>query len=394
MVSVGQVVPHEVIGMANYSKNLVIGLGGAATINRSHFLGAVCGMERIMGRPLGPVRDVVDAAFDRFVARRVEVLWILTVVEDAPDGTVQRGLFVGRGGSGASGGAAYRAAAALAAACNIDIVDEPVGRVACWLDPVEFRSTWLANKAIYRTRMAIADGGELVVLAPGVSRFGEDPSLDALIRRHGYHGTAATLDALASDPELADNLGAAAHLIHSSSEGRFSITYCTDPSTGGLRARRSSAPGTTGVRSRRSSSASASRQRRRRAGERTGGARSSTSRTPPSASGWRGLEPAELRPIHDQLRYRDRIVPLDVAILARHPAALPFGARALAVPLERTRGAVFPVERRPRYEGRKTSRSILWSAQTPSTTMMPRGRTTLGCSHRSPQPPGIPPVLG
>jgi carbohydrate kinase (thermoresistant glucokinase family) len=234
VVSVGQVVPHEVIGMANYSKNLVIGLGGAATINRSHFLGAVCGMERIMGRPLGPVRDVVDAAFDRFVARRVEVLWILTVVEDAPDGTVQRGLFVGRGGSGASGGAAYRAAAALAAACNIDIVDEPVGRVACWLDPVEFRSTWLANKAIYRTRMAIADGGELVVLAPGVSRFGEDPSLDALIRRHGYHGTAATLDALASDPELADNLGAAAHLIHSSSEGRFSITYCTDPSTGGL----------------------------------------------------------------------------------------------------------------------------------------------------------------
>jgi carbohydrate kinase (thermoresistant glucokinase family) len=234
VVSVGQVVPHEVIGMANYSKNLVIGLGGAATINRSHFLGAVCGMEGIMGRAQGPVRDAVDAGFDRFLAPTVEVLWILTVMQDAPAGVIHRGLFVGRGGSGASGGAAYRAAAGLAARCNIDVVDQPLDRIACWLDPDEFRSTWLANKAIYRTRMAIADGGELVALAPGVARFGEDAALDALIRRHGYRGTAATLAALQGDPELAENLGAAAHLIHSSSEGRFSIVYCTDPASGGL----------------------------------------------------------------------------------------------------------------------------------------------------------------
>ena len=234
VVSIGQVVPHEVIGMANFTKNLVIGLGGAATIHRSHFLGAVCDMESIMGQVTSPVRDVVDAAFDRFIAPTVDVLWLFTVIEDTPDGVVQRGLFAGRGRTSESGGAAYRAAAALAQQCNIDVVPRALDRVVCWLDADEFKSTWLGNKAVYRTRMALADGGELIVLAPGVVRFGEDPAIDALIRRHGYRGTQATLSALGDDLILADNLGAAAHLIHGSSEGRFHIVYCTDPASGGL----------------------------------------------------------------------------------------------------------------------------------------------------------------
>jgi carbohydrate kinase (thermoresistant glucokinase family) len=233
VVSVGQVVPHEVIGMANYTKNVVIGLGGAATINTTHLLGALCDMEAIMGRVHTPVRDVVDAAFDRYLAPRTDTLWVLTVVQDTHAGVVQRGLFVGRGGSGASGGAAYRDAAEVAAACNITVT-APMARVVCWLDEDEFHSTWLANKAVYRTRMALADGAELVLLAPGVSRFGEDAIVDRVIRRHGYRGTPAVLEALAHDPELADNLGAAAHLIHGSSEGRFRIVYCTDPGRGGL----------------------------------------------------------------------------------------------------------------------------------------------------------------
>jgi nickel-dependent lactate racemase len=234
VVSIGQVVPHEVIGMANFTKNLVIGLGGGLTIHRSHFLGAVCDMETIMGRAHSPVRDAVDAAFDRFLASGIPVLWVLTVTEDTAEGVAHRGLFAGRGGSGESGGAAYEAAAALSARCNIERVAEPLTRVTCWLDPDEFRTTWLANKAIYRTRMALADGGDLIVLAPGVARFGEDASIDALIRRHGYRGTEAALEAMQRDPELAESLGTVAHLIHGSSEGRFRIVYCTSPATGGL----------------------------------------------------------------------------------------------------------------------------------------------------------------
>ncbi len=234
VVSIGQVVPHEVIGMANFTKNIVIGLGGAPTVHRSHFLGAVCEMETLMGRTDGPVRHVVDAAFDRFIAPRVAVLWLLTVMEDTDAGVVQRGMFAGRGRSSESGGAAYRAAAELSAACNVTLVDQPIRRVVCLLDPAEFRTTWLGNKAVYRTRMAIADGGELLVLAPGVTHFGEDPAIDTLIRAHGYRGTAATLAAVDVDTELAASLGAAAHLIHGSSEDRFTITYCTDATSGGL----------------------------------------------------------------------------------------------------------------------------------------------------------------
>jgi hypothetical protein len=105
----------------------------------------------------------------------------------------------------------------------------PFDRCVVRLDPAEYRSTWLGNKAIYRTRLAMADGGELIVVAPGVSRFGEDPLVDVLIRRYGYHGREAALEAMASDPELAANLAAVAHLIHGSTEGRFVVTYATGP---------------------------------------------------------------------------------------------------------------------------------------------------------------------
>ena len=206
----------------------------APTIHRTHFVGAVAGMESIMGRAVSPVRDLVDAAFDRFLAPSVEVMWVLTVVEDIGARTALRGIFAGVGGSSGSGGAAFGAAADLSRRVNVELVDDPFEQVVCWLDPREFRSTWLGNKAVYRTRMAIADGGELLVLAPGVHRFGEDDRIDRLIRRHGYRTTLTVLDAVAGDPELGRNLGAAAHLIHGSSEGRFRIVYCTDPARGGL----------------------------------------------------------------------------------------------------------------------------------------------------------------
>ncbi len=54
--------PHEVIGMANYTKNIFVGIGGSEGINKSHFLGASYGMERIMGRAESPVRDVLEYA--------------------------------------------------------------------------------------------------------------------------------------------------------------------------------------------------------------------------------------------------------------------------------------------------------------------------------------------
>ncbi len=234
VISLGQVLPHEVVGMAGYAKNLVVGLGGASFIGASHLLGALVGVETIIGDTATPVRDLVDTAFDRMLAPRFDVLFVLTVVEASPRGETLRAVLSGRGGTGRSGAAAFRQAAGLARRCNITLVDEPWGRATCWLDAREFRSTWLGNKAIYRTRRALAPGAELIVLAPGVERFGEDPAIDRLIRRHGYLGRDAVLVAAAHDAELQASPGTMAHLIHGSSEGRFSITYCTDPDGGGL----------------------------------------------------------------------------------------------------------------------------------------------------------------
>jgi hypothetical protein len=107
-------------------------------------------------------------------------------------------------------------------------VETGIKKCVVYLDPSEFTSTWLGNKSVYRTRMAMADGGELIVLAPGVHQFGEDKAVDALIRKYGYKGRLHTLEVFKS-PEADDlraNMGAAAHLIHGSSDGRFSITYC------------------------------------------------------------------------------------------------------------------------------------------------------------------------
>jgi hypothetical protein len=105
-------------------------------------------------------------------------------------------------------------------------MDEPVNKAVVYLESDEFRTTWLGNKAIYRTRMAMADGGELLILAPGLERFGEDTGIDALIRKHGYRPAKVIQDKVLHDAELAGSLSAAAHLIHGSSEGRFTVRYC------------------------------------------------------------------------------------------------------------------------------------------------------------------------
>ena len=221
IVSVGQVVPHEVIGLANYTKNVMIGVGGKDTINKSHFLGAVCGMESIMGRADTPVRRALNAGFDRYVRDELNVQFILTVIgPDDAFNNVLRGLYIG------DDDATFEAAGQLSREVNFDVFDEPLERCVVYLDPEEFHTTWLGNKAVYRTRMAMADEGELIILAPALGGFGEDAEIDKLIRRHGYKGTPHTLQAIKDDPEMAGNLSAAAHLIHGTSEGRFTITYC------------------------------------------------------------------------------------------------------------------------------------------------------------------------
>jgi len=220
ILSVGQVVPHEVIGMANYNKNVLVGTGGHQGISRSHYLGAVYGMERIMGRAINPVRNVLNYASDHFLSR-LPIVYVLTVVGSKPGGGLAvRGLFIGDDVE------CFLRAAELSLQVNFFMLDKPIQKAVVYLDPSEYHSTWLGNKAIYRTRMALADGAELIILAPGVKEFGEDKTIDGLIRKYGYRGTEATLQAVKDNADLAGDLSAAAHLIHGSSEDRFTICWC------------------------------------------------------------------------------------------------------------------------------------------------------------------------
>jgi nickel-dependent lactate racemase len=220
ILSVGQVVPHEVVGMANFNKNIFVGTGGSAGINKSHYLGAVYGMERMMGRANTPVRAVLNYASRNFT-NHLPIVYAHTVVgKDKLNRLQVVGLFVGDDEE------CFEKASEASLQANFKMLDEPLEKVVVYLDPEEYKTTWLGNKSVYRTRMAIADDGELIVLAPGVKEFGEDKIIDKLIRKYGYCGTDDVLEFTRTNEDLQNNLGAAAHLIHGSSEGRFSITYC------------------------------------------------------------------------------------------------------------------------------------------------------------------------
>ena len=223
IISPGQVVPHEVIGMANHAKNIFVGVGGSDMINKSHMVGAVYGMERMMGKDHTPVRKVFDYGMEHFLKDR-PILFALTVTT-APRGNIRtHGLFIGEGRK------CLEEAIKLAQEKNIDFVETGIKKCVVYLDPSEFHSTWLGNKAVYRTRMAMVDGGELIILAPGIVRFGEDDLVDELIRKYGYRGRVRILEEFnkPENQDLRDNMGAAAHLIHGSSDDRFTITYAVE----------------------------------------------------------------------------------------------------------------------------------------------------------------------
>ncbi len=216
IISVGQVVPHEVVGMANYTKNIVVGCGGSNMINASHMIGAFYGLERLMGKDHSPVRKIFDYAEEHFL-KDLPLNYVLTVIGDQE----MKALLIGRERK------FFEDAVGLSTQQNIIFADEPYKKAVVYLDEQEFKSTWIGNKAVYRTRMAIADGGDLIILAPGVNKFGEDKVIDALIRKYGYVGRLNILKAYEENLDLQDNMSAAAHLIHGSSDFRFDITYCT-----------------------------------------------------------------------------------------------------------------------------------------------------------------------
>lgn len=224
IISMGQVVPHVVAGMANHAKNLFVGVGGGDMINKSHMIGAVYGPERILGRDHTPVREIFDYAFEHFLSER-PVLFVLTVCTVPERETCMHGLFIG------TTRRTFEAAVALAQKRNLTFLPHGLKKCVAYLDPREFRSTWVGNKAIFRTTMAMEDGGELLILAPGLESFGEDAAIDSLLRRYGYCGRENIMRQFEDERNtgLRENMSAVAHILQSSVEGRFRVVYAVPP---------------------------------------------------------------------------------------------------------------------------------------------------------------------
>ena len=219
IVNIGHVVPHEVLGFANHNKNYFIGLGGKETICASHIAAAVYGIENNLGCLVTPLRACYNQAEEEMLNHLPDVYFQIVMQRDANNHLVTSGLYIGGDLD------TYLQAAKRSREQNITIFEKPIRKIVAVMQPDEFRATWVANKAVYRTRMAIADGGELLVIAPGVERFGEQPEVDALIRKYGYKGTERTLRLYKTEADMQAIPHGVAHLIHGSSEGRFTITY-------------------------------------------------------------------------------------------------------------------------------------------------------------------------
>ncbi len=218
IINIGHVVPHEVLGFANHNKNYFIGLGGKEMICASHMAAACYGIENNLGNMVTPLRHCYNKA-------EAELLWqlpdvyIQTVMKyDEQGNLVHSGFYCGDDLD------TYIMAAKHSMTDNITVVP-PLKKVVAIMQGDEFFSTWVANKAIYRTRKAMDDGGELIIIAPGLKRFGEQDDVDQIIRRYGYVGTPKVMELWKKHEELQDLTHATAHLIHGSSEGRFKITY-------------------------------------------------------------------------------------------------------------------------------------------------------------------------
>lgn len=219
VINVGHVVPHEVLGFANHNKNYFIGVAGKETICASHLMAATCGIENNLGNLVTPVRACFNHAEKELLGGLPDLYVQVVLARNARNQLVHTGVFVGDDLE------TYLAAARQSREQNITVFDEPVRKVVCVMQGDEFFSTWVANKAVYRTRMALADGGELVIIAPGLKRFGEQPEVDAFIRKYGYCGTPRVMELFRQNADMQDLAHATAHLIHGSSEGRFKITY-------------------------------------------------------------------------------------------------------------------------------------------------------------------------
>jgi nickel-dependent lactate racemase len=171
LVICGPVFPHEVVGFSGGNKYLVPGIAGPGIIDFTHWLGALITSASLIGEAATEVRAVIDRAAS-MVDRPVACLAL--VLENG-------------GVSGLYAGAAldaWRAAATLSARLHVEYVERPFTRVVSVM-PVMYDDLWTAAKGMYKVEPAVADGGEVIIVAPHISEVSYTHG--RLLDEIGYH---------------------------------------------------------------------------------------------------------------------------------------------------------------------------------------------------------------
>lgn len=212
----GATVPHEVAGFAGGAKYFFPGVAGPELTHTTHWLGALAGIENIIGRVDTPTRRLIEAATDLIDARIISLNTVVSRRSD--DELMTYALYTGDIRE------AFRRAAEVSRQVHIRYTGRKYKRVIALLDP-HYDELWVGGKASYKLGAIIEEGGELIIYAPHLTRLSETHG--ALIEKYGYAPLESVRDMLGVSQELRENLCIAAHLAHVAYEGRFKITMAT-----------------------------------------------------------------------------------------------------------------------------------------------------------------------
>ncbi|HEX6650606.1 MAG TPA: lactate racemase domain-containing protein [Pyrinomonadaceae bacterium] len=206
----GATVPHEVAGFAGGAKYFFPGVAGPELTHTTHWLGALAGIENIIGRIDTPTRLLIEAAADLVSARIISLNTVVSRTHD--EELVTYALFAGDIRE------AFRRAAEVSSRVHIRYTGRKYKRVVALLDP-HYDELWVGGKASYKLGAIIEEGGELIIYAPHLTRLSETHG--ALIEKYGYAPLESVRDMLGVSQELRENLCIAAHLAHVAYAGRL-----------------------------------------------------------------------------------------------------------------------------------------------------------------------------
>ena len=206
----GATVPHEVAGFAGGAKYFFPGVAGPELTHTTHWLGALAGIENIIGQVETPTRRLIEAAADLIDARIISLNTVVSRAED--DELVTYALFAGDIRE------AFRKAAEVSRQVHIRYTGRKYKKVIALLDP-HYDELWVGGKASYKLGAIIEAGGELIIYAPHLTKLSETHG--ALIEKYGYAPLESVRDMLGVSAELRENLCIAAHLAHVAYAGRL-----------------------------------------------------------------------------------------------------------------------------------------------------------------------------